>query len=76
MTLGGRFKEHTNSKHLNSAVTEHTSTTGHRYRLANVKVLVKEESDFKKKAIDAVAIHRNKPGVNRDRGHEISAILF
>ena len=41
-TLGVGFKEHTNGKHLNSAITEHTFTTGHKYTLADVNVLVKE----------------------------------
>ena len=43
LVLRMRFKEHTDGKHPNSAITEHTSTTGHIYTLPNVKVLVKEE---------------------------------
>ena len=45
-TLGMRFKEHTEGKHPNPAITEHTSNTGHKYTLAYVKVLVREDCDF------------------------------
>ena len=59
-TLGVRFKEHTDGKHPNSAVTAHTSTTGHKYSLADVKVLVREDSDLKRKVKEAIAIHKKK----------------
>ena len=75
-TLGVRFKEHTNGKHNNSTITEHTSITGHKYAMTDVKVLVKEDSDFKRKVKEAIVIHKNKPALNRDRGHEIPHILL
>ena len=31
--LGTRFREHTDGKHSDSAIAEHTSPTGHRYTL-------------------------------------------
>ena len=46
-TVGVRFKEHTDGKHPSSAVMEHTYITGHTYTLADMKVLVKKDSDFK-----------------------------
>ena len=75
-TLRVRFKKHIDSKHPKSAITEHTSITGHKYTLADVKVLVKEDNDFKKKVKEAIAIHKNKPVLNRDRCHEIPLILL
>ena len=66
----------TNVKHPNSAITEHTSTTGHKYTLADVKVLVKEDCDFKRKVKETIAIHKNKLALNRHRGHKIPPILL
>ena len=37
--LATRFQEHTDGKHLNSAIVEHTSSTGHRYTLDNTKIV-------------------------------------
>ena len=47
-TLGVSFKEQTNGKHPNSAITEHTFITGDKYTLVDVNVLVKEDHDFKR----------------------------
>ena len=44
-TLEVKFKEHMNGKHPNSVIIEHTSTIGHQYTMAYVKVLVKEDCD-------------------------------
>ena len=63
MTLGVWFKEHTDDKHPNPAVTEHTATTGHKYTFADVKVLVKEDGEFKRN-VREVAIQKNKPDLN------------
>ena len=68
-TLRVRFKENTDSKVPNSALTKHTSIIGHKYTLADVKVLVKEDRDFKRKVKEAVANNKNKPALNSDRGH-------
>ena len=70
-SLGTRFKEHTDGKHPNSAVSEHTQETGHLYTLQDVKVLNKEERHFSRKVREAIDIHKRKPALNRDRGHEI-----
>ena len=65
------FKDHTDGKHSNSAITEHTFSPGHKYTLGNVKVLVREASDFKRKVKEAIAIHKTQPALNRDRGHKV-----
>ena len=70
-TLGVTFREHTGGKHPNSAITKHTATTGHKYTLDNVKVLIREENGFKRKVKEAISIHKSQPSVNRDRGHKI-----
>ena len=57
-THGVRFKEDTDGKHPNSAIMEHISITGHKYTLTDVKVLVKEDSDFKRNVKEAIAIHK------------------
>ena len=41
--LGTRFLEHTDGKHLNFAIAEHTSSTGHCYMLDDTKILVREK---------------------------------
>ena len=60
------FRSH---KHPNSAITEYTSTTGHKYTLADVNMLVKEDADIKMDFKEAIATHKKKPALNRDRGH-------
>ena len=44
--------------------------------LADMKVLVKDDSDFKRKVKEANAIYKNRPALNRDRGHKIPPILL
>ena len=75
-TLGTRLKEYIDGKYHNSAVTEHTSSTGHKYTLADVNVLVREDSDFKRKVKEAIAIHKRQQALKRDIGHEIPPILL
>ena len=41
--VGTRFREHTDGKHPNSAIEEHTSSTCHHYTLDDTKILVKED---------------------------------
>ena len=41
-TLGVRIKEHT----ANSAITDHTSSSGHKYTFVDAKVLLKVDGDF------------------------------
>ena len=38
----GTRSENTDGKHLTSAIVEHTSSTGHHYRLDDTKILVRE----------------------------------
>ena len=54
------FKEHTDGKHPKLSIMAHTSTT-----LADMKVLVKEDSDAKRKVKEAFTMHKMPP-VNRD----------
>ena len=75
-SLGTRFKEHTDGKHPNSAITEHTQDTGHRYSIEDVKVLNREDKLLPRKVREAINIHKRKPALNRDRGHEIPPILL
>ena len=70
------FKEHTDAKHPNSAVTECTSITGLKYILTDVNVLLKEDSDFKRQVKEAIAIHKNQAALMRDRDHKIPMVLL
>ena len=62
---------HTDGKHSNPAITEHTSTTGHKYTLAGVKVLVKEDSDLEESEGDyrhpqaPTSPEQSQPALNR-----------
>ena len=69
---GVRFKKHTDDKHPNSPITEHTSNTGHKYTWADVKVFVKEDSGFKRTVKEAIVIHVKKPAHNRNWGQKIT----
>ena len=69
-TLVVRFKEHTVDMHPNSTITKHTSTMGHKYTLANKTVLVKKDSEVKRKVTEAITIHKKKSSLSRDRGHK------
>ena len=61
-TLEVKFKEHTDGKQLNYVITERTlDSTGHKYTLADVKLLVREDNDFKRKVKEAIAIHKSQP---------------
>ena len=73
-TLGTRFQEHTDGKHVNSAIAEHTSSTGHRYTLDDTKILVREDNWFPRKIQEALHIHKRSPELNQD--HEIPPILL
>ena len=71
-----RLKEYTDDKDPNLAVTEHTAITDHKYILADVRMLVKEDSDFKKNVKEDIAIHKSQPVLNRDHGHKIHPVLI
>ena len=61
-----RFNKHRDGKHPHPAVTAHTSTTGHKYTLADmISALVKEDIDFQRKVKEAIAIHKKKRALNR-----------
>ena len=45
--LGTRFQEHTDGKHPNSAIAEHTSSTGNHYTLDDTKILVGLKGGFR-----------------------------
>ena len=69
--LGTRFRENKDGKHLNSAIAEHTSSTGHCYTLDDTKILVREQWFH-----EALHIHNRSPALNRDQGHKIPPILL
>ena len=63
--LGTRFGEHTDGKHLNSAIAEHISSTDHRGTLDDTKNLVREKW-FPRKSQEALHIHKRSPALNQD----------
>ena len=63
-TLANRFCEYTDGKHPNSAITEHTSTTGHCYTMDDTKILVQEDQWFPIKIREALQIHKRSPALN------------
>ena len=46
--------------HPSSAITEHTSKTGHRYGFEDVSILARERKDFSRKVREALAIQREE----------------
>ena len=42
-------EEHTDGKHPNSAIMEHTSTNDHRYTMDDITILVRENKWFSRK---------------------------
>ena len=64
-----RFQEHTDGKHPNSAIEEHTLSTSYHYTMDDTKILVKEDKWFPRKIQEALHIHKRFPALNRD--HEI-----
>ena len=74
--LGCRFKEHTDGKHPSSAITEHTTNTGHRFKLEDVRILQREDRAVPRKIREAIEIHKRNPSMNRDRGQEIPPSLL
>ena len=72
--LGTRLQENTDGKHFNSAITEHTSSTGHCYTVDDIKILVNEQKWFWRKIRKALHIHKRSPALIRD--YEITRILL
>ncbi len=75
-TFKTRFSEHTDGKHPNSAISEHTEQTGHVFNIDDTKILVKEQKLEARKVREAICIHKERPELNRDWGQEIPAILL
>ena len=50
-------EEHTDGKHPNSAIEEHTPSTSHHYTLDDTKTLVKEDKWFQRKIRETLHIH-------------------
>ncbi len=75
-TFKTRFNEHTDGKHPNSAINEHTESTGHTFNIDDTKILVKEQKLDARKIREAICIHKERPELNRDKGQEIPAILL
>ena len=59
--LGTRFCEHTDGKHPNSAIMEHTFITGHCYIMDDTKILVREDKWFPRKTREALNFHKRSP---------------
>ena len=51
-------------KHLNSAMTEHTSTTSHHYIMDATMILVSEDKWFPRKIREALHILKRSPASN------------
>ena len=72
--LGIRFHEHTDGKHPNSAIVDHTSTTGNCYTMDDTKILVREAKWFPRKIRETLHIHKRAPALNPD--HKIPPIVL
>ena len=66
VVTGHMICEHTNEKHPNFAIMEHTSSTGHHYTLDDTKILVREEKWFPWKIRDTIHIYKRSPALNQD----------
>ena len=73
--LGDRFKEHSKSD-KESAVREHTLSSGHSISLENIKILASESRYNPRKIREALEIYKNNPKLNRDQGVEIPPVLL
>ena len=71
-----RFKEHTDMKHPNSAITEHIQETGHTFDIDNTKILGKEEGKTRRQILEALKIHQRNPALNNNRGREVPRALL
>ena len=56
--LGMQFKQHTDGKHMSSAVMVHMYNTGHKYSMEDVKVLSSESKNFHRNTLEAISIHK------------------
>ena len=64
--LGERFNEHSKSD-KESAVREHTLSSGHSISLENIKILASESRYNPRKIREALEIYKNNPKLNRDQ---------
>ncbi len=75
-TLGTRLKEHTTTKRqATSATAEHMRDSGHRIKMDNVRVIGRENNNYRRK-IKAIQIYKRQPALNWDQGMEISAMKY
>ena len=73
--LGQRFKEHSKSD-KESAVREHTLSSGHSISLENVRILASESRYNPRKIREALEIYKINPKLNREQGVEIPPVLL
>ena len=70
-----RFQEHTKTD-KESAVTDHTLSSGHSTSFENVRYLACKSQYNPRKIREALEIYKAKPSLNKDQGVEIPQVLL
>ena len=70
--MSKRIEEH--RKLNNSAVHEHITETGHTIDWSSIKIVEKEQHEFKRKVKEAITIRQRNPALNRDAGLDLPSI--
>ncbi len=71
-----RYKEHTAGRNPRTAVGEHLNNTGHKCSLKEAKILDNEDQVSRRRIKKAIRIHQGRPGLNRDTGLDIPAVIL
>ena len=74
-SMGKRYEEHAKSD-KESAVREHTLSSGHSISFEDVRILACETHYNSRKIREALEIYKAKPSLNRDQGVEIPPVLL
>ena len=73
--FGVRLKEHDNIRRASTtAVGDHLRDTGHTLDFYSSLIIARENDTSKRRIREAIKIPCQTPTVNRDNGHELSAI--
>ena len=72
--LGTRLKEHLRTKGSITAVGEHIKASGHSISLDSCSILGREDKFWRRKVHESVAIHQQRPTLNRDTGFYLPPI--
>ena len=59
-----------------TAVGTHLDNTGHKCSLKEAKMLDKEDHVSRRRIKEAIRIHQGRPGLNRDTGLDIPAVIL